>query len=171
MEKEKLKAEIIDTIHRVCTGNPTTCCFGYCKFNYCCAARYYVEEDTLPKTKIRLKGLLKNAKKKERKSLGIKSPEQSVLEQVSLILGQNILEHKLVIGHERTINQIKSCKSIKEINNIFHKRHLAIYGYSLSLPGSKFYGAYVGENHPDFVYGNGVVSNRVNKDSLKSITK
>jgi hypothetical protein len=39
------------------------------------------------------------------------------------------------------------------------------------LPGSKFYGAYVGENHPDFVYGNGVVSNRVNKDSLKRITK
>jgi hypothetical protein len=148
-EEKKLvvSKEIVDTIHRICTGDAGTCCFGYCIFNHQCAKPNFELAALIKKKNIRLKGILKNVRAKERKKLGITQPpdkqkqklERSLKWAVNRILGENIYDHYLIKGNERAISQIDICKNIKEVVLVLGERYEEVHGKKASLPGGSRY--------------------------------
>jgi hypothetical protein len=72
--------------------------------------------------------------------------------KIKILLGCDILEHDLIIGDTKTINEIKVCMNIRQVNEILHQRHAEVYGKPKSLPGDRYlYWKYKGENSPNFV--------------------
>lgn len=75
------------------------------------------------------------------------------IQKACMLLGEDILEHDLIVGDTKTINKILTSKNFKEIIKIFEERQKQVYGKALSLPGGgrDLYKRYYFENHPDFV--------------------
>lgn len=118
-----VKKEIIDTINRVCVKDAAMCCFRYCQINGECAKPHFSEKAERPDKNFML------------------------IRRVNEILGQDILEHNLVVGNEKAKLAIRSASSIKAIIEILNKRHKKKFGREKSLPKGKYhYWKYKDEN-------------------------
>lgn len=145
MQKERflVKAEIVATIERICTGFWETCSFGYCGFNRECAKPLY-KTDELPDRSKKLKSILKNAKSKERKKLGTtihNTPKKATFsfEKVNEILGQDILEHDLIKDSKSAKKQVRAATDMGTLIKILQWRHNEVHGKYLNLPKGRYY--------------------------------
>lgn len=169
-DKKSVKKEIVDTIERLCTGNPNTCIFGYCGFNFTCAKPHFKVEDLSDK-KHSLKSTLKNVRHHERKKLGLPPPppvhhprkiknrspnnhkrskSPFSWERVAEILGQDIREHDLIKGHELSLKKIERIDNWGDIIHLLKRRYHQVHKKQISLPNGRYlYWKFKDENNPD----------------------
>lgn len=148
-EKKIVGQQIIDTIHKICTGDATTCVFGFCIFNKHCAKPHYTA-DSLPKKNLKLKSLLKNVNSKFNKKVGRKNPTaygHTLRDQIRRILGQDIEEHYLVKGDEKLKHKIAICTTLNQVNELLAMKYFKVHKKSISTPqGRSHYRKYLNEN-------------------------
>lgn len=148
-EKKIVGQQIIDTIHKICTGDAITCVFGFCIFNKSCAKPHYTAE-TLPKKNLHLKSLLKNVNAKFNKKKGRKNPTaygHTLRDQIKFVLGQDIEENYLVKGDEKLKHKIAQCTTLNEINELLARKYFKVHKKQISFPKGRFhYLKYINEN-------------------------
>lgn len=157
--KDEAKAEIIQKIGELCTGNVLTCHFRECQFFSSCQKEDYSFEK-LPNKRHPLLKLIKHLRKDERKKLDLPHPPDKISNRklkrmkfesdfhgsIRKILGQDIWEHELVVGHEPTILRIKEARSLFVIANILNQRHKEKYGKKKVFGSRDLYRQHIGEN-------------------------
>lgn len=131
-EKKRLIEEIAGLLSLLCTGEKSSCGWGWCEHNGLCAKEYFVG-DNLPKKKMRLRSMAKCLRSKNNKRIGRFNPSHlgnNIHEIASTLVGCNIYEHELVVGHQRTADKIKMATTLNQINQILDRRHIAKTGKS-----------------------------------------
>lgn len=152
-ERQRLRDEIIHTINCICSSDPLTCIYGFCKDRKSCAAKSF--DKIIVTTKMKhLTGLLKNAKKKLNRKLRKNDPvphPNDLFGRLKYILGQDIFEHDLVKGDVLVKERIKYAKNLKQVLLILEEKYNAINSKPISLSKGRWqYIKYLGENHPEW---------------------
>lgn len=153
-ERQKLKEQFICTIGMICSGDPGTCEYGFCKKQGKCADKHrYIIIYPLKKIK-HLQCVVDKAERKLKHILthNKKHPinQKQLFEQARFVLGQDIFEHELVTGDLFVIARIKCCESMRAIGNVLEEKYNAINEKRILLPGGGRYRywKYLNENNP-----------------------
>lgn len=131
-KRKRITDEIFRVLNLLCTGNSETCHLGMCKFNGECQKKWF-EDNGVRHKNVRLKSLLKNIKKHDRKRLGRESPSHlgtNIHEIASTLVGCDIYEHDLVKGSKWATKEISRCTTLNQIAGILDRRNIQVTGKS-----------------------------------------